>query len=243
MTSRGEGPKRSVLAQERSRETRRAIVRAALELWQERGYESGFDDTKAEDIAARAGVAKTTFYFHFARKDDILFEAGWLTASIFYEEALNALASGRTVDVIIDQLLAGLSNRVEKGPRIALRRMLQAQSQALDPRITITDPVTDREHFGIQRAFAVIFTHGQEMGEIPRTIGPRVLAEMLASLVMDALRDWAIHDGVDLRQSFEQRAAVLLAGARHVELAPAGRADAALASPRKSRTGSSTRTG
>jgi AcrR family transcriptional regulator len=223
MTSRTDGPKRSVLAQERSRETRRAIVRAALELWSERGYESGFDDTKAEDIAARAGVAKTTFYFHFARKDDILFEAGWLTASIFYEDALNALASGQTVDEIINQLLSRLTSRVEKGPRIALRRMLQAQSQALDSRHPITDPVTDREHFGIQRAFSVIFTHAQETGEVPRTVGPRVLAEMLASLVMDALRDWAIHENVDLARSLEQRAAVLLAGARNVESATARR--------------------
>ncbi len=66
------GPKRSLLAQGRSRDTRQAIIKAALELWSERGYDTGIDDTTAEEIAARAGVAKATFYFHFARKDDIL---------------------------------------------------------------------------------------------------------------------------------------------------------------------------
>jgi tetracycline repressor-like protein len=85
------GPKRSLLAQGRSRDTRQAIIKAALELWAERGYGTGIDDTTAEEIAARAGVAKATFYFHFARKDDILLETGWLTARVFYEDALKAL--------------------------------------------------------------------------------------------------------------------------------------------------------
>jgi AcrR family transcriptional regulator len=223
MTSRGEGPKRSVLAQQRSRATRQSIVKAALELWGERGYADGFDDTTAEEIAARAGVAKTTFYFHFARKDDILFEAGWLTASLFYDDALRALTSGESVDLIINGLMVRLSRRVEKGPRIALRRMLQAQSQAVDLRQPVTDPVTDREHFGFQRAFAVVFTHAQETNEVPRTVPPRLLAEMLASLVMDALRDWAVHDNVDLSESLQLRAAVLLAGARSVDVARARR--------------------
>ena len=39
------GSKRSLLAQERSRDTRKAIIKAALELWAERGYASGIDET------------------------------------------------------------------------------------------------------------------------------------------------------------------------------------------------------
>ena len=42
------GRKRSLLAQERSRDTRQAIIRAALELWSERGYAEGGDDPTAE---------------------------------------------------------------------------------------------------------------------------------------------------------------------------------------------------
>jgi len=88
------GRKRSLLAQERSRDTRQAIIRAALELWRERGYAAGTDDPTAEEIAERAGVAKATFYLHFARKDDILLETAWVTTKVFYEDALHALLGG-----------------------------------------------------------------------------------------------------------------------------------------------------
>jgi len=47
-------PKRSLLAQERSRDTRQAIIKAALALWSERGYATGIDDTTAEAICERA---------------------------------------------------------------------------------------------------------------------------------------------------------------------------------------------
>src|SRR6266700_5522988 len=118
------GPKRSLLAQGRSRDTRQAIIKAALELWSERGYDTGIDDTTAEEIAARAGVAKATFYFHFARKDDILLETGWLTARVFYEDTLRALIEGGSTEEVIDEVTVKLCRRVERVPLPALRRRL-----------------------------------------------------------------------------------------------------------------------
>src|SRR5579862_4391699 len=117
-------PRRSLLAQERSRDTRQAIVRAALKLFAERGYETGVDDTTAEEIAKRAGVAKATFYYHFARKEDIFLETGWLTAKVFYEDALKALMNGGSTDQIIDDVTSRLCRRIERVPRPALRRIL-----------------------------------------------------------------------------------------------------------------------
>ena len=48
--------------------TRAALLRAALELFDERGY----DATTAAAIAARAGVSEMTFFRHFASKDAVL---------------------------------------------------------------------------------------------------------------------------------------------------------------------------
>src|SRR5690606_25475598 len=45
------------------------LERAALELYDERGY----DQTTAADIAARAGVTARTFFRHFADKREVLF--------------------------------------------------------------------------------------------------------------------------------------------------------------------------
>ena len=48
--------------------TREALLRAALELFDERGYEA----TTAAAIASRAGVSEMTFFRHFASKDAVL---------------------------------------------------------------------------------------------------------------------------------------------------------------------------
>ena len=48
--------------------TRAALVREALELFDERGY----DATTTAAIAARAGVSEMTFFRHFASKDAVL---------------------------------------------------------------------------------------------------------------------------------------------------------------------------
>lgn len=207
------GPKRSQLAQGRSRETRKSIIKAALELWSERGYDTGIDETTAEEIAARAGVAKATFYFHFARKEDILVETGWLTGKIFYEDALKALMGGGSVDSIIDDLMVTLCRRVEKVPRSALRRMWQAMMSRADMGI---EGSVDPDSFGFRRAFSVIFVHAQQTREIPALTAPGNLGTMFEALVYFAIRDWAYHDDVDLLGALRERAAVLLAGVRSV---------------------------
>src|ERR1700710_1277713 len=86
-----EGPRRSALLQERSRRTRRALVKAALRLWSARGYERGIEETTVEEIAAAAGVTKGTFYFHFARKEDILRELGWGASAAVLADARSAM--------------------------------------------------------------------------------------------------------------------------------------------------------
>ncbi|MGI5131172.1 TetR family transcriptional regulator [Pseudonocardia sp. CA-107938] len=51
-------------------EARRRLKQAALELYQERG----FDETTAAEIAARAGVNERTFFRHFPDKREVLFD-------------------------------------------------------------------------------------------------------------------------------------------------------------------------
>src|SRR6478735_12000423 len=49
--------------------TRGPMVDAALALFAERG----FDSTSVEDVVARAGVGRTTFFRHFPTKEDVVF--------------------------------------------------------------------------------------------------------------------------------------------------------------------------
>lgn len=101
-------------------EARRAMATAALELFQERGY----DDVSAAEIAARAGVTERTFFRHFAGKREALFdgEAALREALL---DAVDAVPAGtppletllRALDAVVP-LLEG--NRGFAEPRQAI---------------------------------------------------------------------------------------------------------------------------
>ncbi|WP_248814665.1 TetR/AcrR family transcriptional regulator [Frankia sp. AgPm24] len=202
-------PKRSRLAQERSRDTRRAILRAALELWAQRGYENGFERMTTEEIAARAGVSKATFYLHFARKEDILLHTGWITAGVVYEDALAEVAAGRELDVAVDRMMNRLGRRVQRVPRAALRRILDAQMSM--PRAS----AIEGEAFGLEQAFLALLQPALEAGQLPERVSVTALATMLKAITIDAIWQWSADDSDQLPVVLRQRAAVVLVGARH----------------------------
>jgi AcrR family transcriptional regulator len=200
--------RRATLTQRRSRSTRQAIVRAGLELWAEQGYAGGLADISVQQIASRAGITKTTFYFHFAHKQDILVEVDWLSPEIFYADAQRALDSGDCTELIVIQVLSRLAQRVQQKPRVALRLILRAQSA--------TDPQSGHDSFGLARAFCLILARAQQSGEFPGRVPARVLADMLESLVIEALRNWALADDGDLTHQLVLPVSVLLSGARNL---------------------------
>lgn len=80
---------------ERQRQEREALIlRAASELFAERGYHA----TSLEDIAARVGIAKGTIYLHFASKDDLvvaLMKQGFDLYVKAFQEALESATTPR----------------------------------------------------------------------------------------------------------------------------------------------------
>ncbi|MER5434136.1 helix-turn-helix domain-containing protein [Streptomyces sp. NPDC002588] len=67
------------------------LVRAALDLFTEQGY----DTTTVNEIAERAGLTKTTFFRHFPDKREVLF-AGQATHSRLLAEAVAAAPGSAT---------------------------------------------------------------------------------------------------------------------------------------------------
>ncbi len=67
--------------------TRARLIRAAIELFQERGYRH----TSIDDVARQAGVAKGTVYVHFKNKPELLFHAVAEEKKRFIERFLTVL--------------------------------------------------------------------------------------------------------------------------------------------------------
>jgi AcrR family transcriptional regulator len=199
--------RRSALSQARSRNTRRKLIRTALELWNERGFESAFDEITAEDIARAAGVSKGTFYFHFARKDDILLEMPWATAEIMVSEAQAAMERGDRTSDIVNGLMTSLARRVSRAPRGALLRVVGQWS------IASAGDVPGQPR-GIGEAFALVGAYAIERGDLPRDVEVDEFASLLQSTTMDALITWSASEqsSAELERRLCRRADVIICG-------------------------------
>ncbi|MBV1689711.1 TetR/AcrR family transcriptional regulator [Novosphingobium sp. G106] len=198
------------LTQERSRATRKNIVSAALKLWSQRGFDEGFETTTVDEIAESAGLSRASVYYYFPKKEDILREIAWTTAEQIHELSLRSLMTGQPVAEVIDEIMRQLGEMVARSPKAAVRRMLQIRDQA--PESLARDSAAG----GMTRAFSVVIAHAQEAAELPRTLGSLEIAELISSIAMGAIAKWSIAEEFDLPGTLRRRAAVILAGVRHL---------------------------
>ena len=108
--------------------TRERLVRAALDLFTEQGY----DVTTVTEIAERAGVTKMTFFRHFPDKREVLFAAGQEVHSRILADAVaaapDAAAPLQAVATAIETLSATFTNdRREFSAR--LRALIAAHAE------------------------------------------------------------------------------------------------------------------
>ncbi len=202
-------PRRSALVQTRSRNTRRQLIRSALELWSDEGFDEAFEATSAEDIAKAAGVSRGTFYFHFAHKDDILLEMPWATAELMVEEASDLMERQVDTDRLVAELLTSLAGRVGRAPRAAVLRVTGHWS-----RLIHTRGIPEKAR-SFAEAFEGVARYGVDRGDLPLALEVEELSRLLQAATMDALVSWAATDqsAEALRASLCRRADVILSGA------------------------------
>jgi AcrR family transcriptional regulator len=113
----------STLRERKRERTRAAIIEAALQLFETRGY----DETTVADIAAAADIATRTFFGYFASKEELVFPG----ADSRVRAALDAIATRDPDDRPADVLLRALGTVMDAGhdfadPAGALRfRLIQ----------------------------------------------------------------------------------------------------------------------
>ncbi len=179
--SRGPSPQKTA-------QTRQALVRAALELFIEKGYRA----TPVSAVADRAGVAKGTVYRHFADKQALF--AGVIGDVLDARVAALRAAQpdeGESLRAFLSRVVTPLLSTVEGSPWMGLIRLVMTEGRespevAAIYRERVLDPVAEQI-----RQWA---TGAEERGEIDSDalqrvplllLSPAILATMWSGLYPD----------------------------------------------------------
>jgi AcrR family transcriptional regulator len=196
---------RSTQRREQAEQTRRRIFETALALLSKKGY----DRVTVDEICAKAGVSKGTFYHYFKSKDQAILEE-FLKIDRYYQEVLPQLME-----------LESMEERMALFCRLALRYM-QAQGKnmlkvAYSSQISPgrrASPVASRQR-ALYAIVEGLVREAQERGEARRDLDAAVIAETVIRCIRGIVYDWCLQDGrFDLEEAGEAMVALLAEGLR-----------------------------
>jgi AcrR family transcriptional regulator len=176
---------------------RERLVAAAFELFDEQG----FDATTVEDIAARAGVGRTTFFRHYGSKEAVIFPAhDDLLARIGARlEAADPSSRDRAV---VEAARIVLRHYVAEGDRAVRRYRL----------ITSVPTLRDREMAGLrqyQRLFADALT-GRWTDEPDGSLRAELMASAVVTAHNHVLRAWLRGETADPEGDLDRAMSVVI---------------------------------
>lgn len=182
------------------------MIKAALDLWTERGFEEGIEHTRVDEIVEAAGVTKGTFYFHFSSKEEVLLEVGFAAATVVVDEAEGCLERGRTLDYSMSKVIKGLADQVRNVPPAAVGRAV-AEFRRRPP------DALPKGRPRIADGFEMLYESAMGRHEIEAKVDARELAEMTEAVLLSTLLDW-VRNGVDMKKTMQRRAKLLVQGVR-----------------------------
>ena len=153
--------------------TRDAMLDAARELIAEIGYES----MSHADITATVGIGRTTFYEHFASKEDLLVELVRRDLPPRSRELLDLVDPGLPAIERLRQLAFEMVRYVGTD-HIGL--ILHTEVPRLSPK---AQRDIAEAHAGLAREFATIYREGVEAGSF-RKFSPQLAGRMMEGIIM-----------------------------------------------------------
>jgi len=198
---------RAALVNSRSRETRQAIIRAALRLWGQADFDAAYAASTAAEIARAARVSRGTFYFHFASKDEILLEMSSSTAQMILSRIEEGIAQGIPLHPLAGQIMTAMSERVTRGPRAAALQISALALRAQSDRVTLAG-------LRLGTAFEALVRYGKERGELAPEVDEEETVAMLTVLTAEAVVRWGTQHRTAawLEQALRDRVTVILNG-------------------------------
>src|SRR5215204_4429634 len=162
---------------------RDAILRAAIDVFAERGY----FNAQVADVARAAGVAAGTVYLYFRGKDDLL-------VSIFDRTVRETLASGRAAVASLDDP----AERLRRFARLHLGMLGRDRNLAIVFQVELRQSVKFMERFSstllrdylgqIRSAFA----DGQAAGAFRADFNPTTAAKMFFGALDEMATNWIL---------------------------------------------------
>lgn len=176
------------LRERRKAETRAAILVAALDLFEQRGYES----TTIEDIAAAAGIAPRTFFRYFDSKMAVvLLDADRSHDEEHHEELVEALVARPASESPTEAMASVIRDKLggsfddDDGCMVRQLRVVLAEPSL---RALVHDSFHDHRP-DLTRAFAA------RLGASTEDLGPRVLAAAFTEVIWVILERWMATGG------------------------------------------------
>lgn len=171
---------------EKTAETRRKIILAALHEFNE----LGFAQSKIAAIAIHAGVGKGTIYSYFETKEK-LFEGviDYLIQDTYHQIQSNELKDNQTVaQFILEQMLVGIEN-IESAGRANIARLILSEGKNFSD---IRDLYIQKIYQPGLDELGKLIRIAIERKELPQDANPEVLAVLIIAPIWMGM----IHNGV-----------------------------------------------
>lgn len=151
----------------KKQETRLKLMKAAQELFREKGYE----ETTIEEITEKADVAKGTFFNYFPTKDDLLGDlSSWAVSRIRQELDVSHGAPASPMKRV--RLLAGLIHRLLVEDFNFLHRNMTS-------RLFILPPKAPEIRHQLTEILLNLVKEAQAAGEIRADYDPELISELI----------------------------------------------------------------
>jgi AcrR family transcriptional regulator len=158
--------------------TRRALLDAAVEQFARFGYM----ETSHADIAAEAGIGRTTFYEYFSSKEELLVDLVATRVPELMGELVAEIPPGLTPEDELAELTARMVEFVGTDHLgLLLHQEVPRLSDAAQARIA-------ESHVNLSTAFADIYRRGVADG-VFREMPPRLAVRLMYQLIMTAGRE------------------------------------------------------
>lgn len=170
--------------QRRGEKTRDKILKTALKLFSEKGY----DNVTVDEIVKKSGTSKGSFYQHFSAKSDI-FLARFTEVDDYYLEVFRSLPSEMDsldkLSIFIEELMEYLDKEMGKG------LMKVIYSAALNSKEHTYFLNQNRPLFLIIRT---LIEEAKERGTINNEQSIDEIATLITQSLMGTIYHWGIHE-------------------------------------------------